>query len=58
VRQGDYLRDFLDEELRSLGLTRDHLKAWTPPARTGKKRGRKPKQENLLECWNRRLRAH
>lgn len=37
LRQGDYFRDFLDEELRSLGITREALKSWMPP---GVRRGR------------------
>jgi hypothetical protein len=48
VRQGDYFRDFLAEELRAQGLTAEDLRAWTPPAKAGKRKGRRPKQESLL----------
>ncbi len=42
TRMGDYLDGFVDEECRSLGLTREALANWRPPAsaaRRGRKRG-------------------
>jgi hypothetical protein len=31
-RMGDYFEGFVDEEARALGLTREAIQAWTPPA--------------------------
>jgi hypothetical protein len=41
-RMGEYYEGFLDEEARTLGLTRDAIRAWAPPSRTI--RGRKPRR--------------
>ena len=38
---GDYFEEFIDEEARALSLTRDAIRAWTPPAlesRRGRRR--------------------
>ena len=40
VRMGDYFEDFVNEEIRALGLTFEQINAWTPPK---KKRTRKPR---------------
>ncbi|WP_431858861.1 BREX-2 system adenine-specific DNA-methyltransferase PglX [Azospirillum sp.] len=40
VGLGDYYRDFVEDEARSLGLTHEDLRAWTPPARPGTRRSR------------------
>ena len=37
---GDYLDGFVDEEARDLGLTRDAVVGWQPPATTVR-RGRR-----------------
>ena len=49
---GDYFEGFIDEEARALSLTRDALRAWTPPAvesrggrRKRKRRGRQAERE-------------
>lgn len=41
VGLGDYYRSFVEDEARALGLTADDLRAWTPPAKPGARRGRK-----------------
>lgn len=41
VGLGDYYRSFVEDEARALGLTPDDLRAWTPPAKPGARRGRK-----------------
>ena len=46
-RMGDYYASFLNEELRSLNLTVDEVRDWTPPAPTRgarKKRASKKKK--------------
>ncbi len=43
MRMGDYYQDFLDEEVRALGMTVGDVKGWTPSARVnrrGQQRGR------------------
>jgi hypothetical protein len=40
TRMGDYLDGFVDEEARSLGLTREAVTSWQPPASTAR-RGRR-----------------
>jgi hypothetical protein len=40
MRMGDYFEGFVNEEARQLNKTLPEIKAWTPPARTGR-RGRK-----------------
>ncbi len=42
VRPADAYTGFLDEQLLQLGLTRDDLTGWLPPARTTKKKTTKP----------------
>ena len=34
---GDYFEGFIDEEMRALSLTRDAVRAWTPPAGPGRR---------------------
>jgi len=41
TRMGDYLDGFVDEEARGLGLTREAVVGWQPPATTVR-RGRRP----------------
>ena len=41
VRLGDYFADFVAEEARTLGLTLDQVRAWTPPARATRGRRRR-----------------
>jgi hypothetical protein len=41
-RMGDYFAEFVDDEARELGLTLADLRAWAPPARTRRPRGRRP----------------
>ncbi len=41
TRMGDYLDGFVDEEARDLGLTREAVVGWQPPATT-LRRGRRP----------------
>jgi hypothetical protein len=41
TRMGDYLDGFVDEEARDLGLTREAVVGWRPPATTVR-RGRRP----------------
>ncbi|RJF84723.1 BREX-2 system adenine-specific DNA-methyltransferase PglX [Azospirillum cavernae] len=41
VGLGDYYRSFVEDEARALGLTADELRAWTPPAKPGARRGRR-----------------
>lgn len=38
LRMGDYFEGFIQEEARQLGKTQDEIKAWQPPARTGRRR--------------------
>ena len=40
-RMGDFYDGFVDEEARALGLTREAIRAWTPPARSSQTRRRK-----------------
>ena len=40
MRMGDYFEGFVNEEARQLNQTISEIKAWTPPAKTGR-RGRK-----------------
>lgn len=45
-RLGDYFAGFLAEEARTLGLTLETLRAWSPPVQAGARRGRKPRGGN------------
>ena len=38
---GDYFEGFIDEEARALSLTRDAVRAWTPPAGPGRRGARR-----------------
>lgn len=38
---GDYFEGFIDEEARALSLTRDAVRAWTPPAGRGRRGNRR-----------------
>ena len=40
VGMGDYFEAFIDDEARTLSLTRDALHAWTPPRGAGRRRTR------------------
>lgn len=42
TRMGDYLDGFVDEEARGLGLTREAVVAWQPPATTVRRGRRRP----------------
>ena len=46
-RMGDYFAGFLAEEARTLGLTLEALRAWSPPVQAGARRGRKPRGGGL-----------
>ncbi|CAO3424898.1 BREX-2 system adenine-specific DNA-methyltransferase PglX [Azospirillum doebereinerae] len=41
VGLGSYYQDFVADEARTLGLTIDDLRSWTPPARATARRGRR-----------------
>jgi hypothetical protein len=43
-RMGEFYEGFLDEEARALGLTRDAIRSWTPPAAVSRRRGRPTQQ--------------
>ena len=38
---GEYFEEFIDEEARALSLTREAIRAWAPPDRTGRRGGRR-----------------
>ena len=38
---GDYFEGFINEEARALSLTREAIRAWAPPDRTGRRGGRR-----------------
>jgi len=45
-RMGEYFQGFVDEEARALGVTRDAIRAWAPPARATRRRGRRTEQSD------------
>jgi hypothetical protein len=45
-RMGEYYDGFVDEEARALGLTREAIRAWTPPTAVSRRRGRRTQQSD------------
>jgi hypothetical protein len=43
-RMGEFYEGFLDEEARALGLTREAIRSWTPPAAVSRRRSRRTQQ--------------
>jgi hypothetical protein len=43
-RMGDFYDGFVDEEARALGLTREAIRSWAPPAAVSRRRGRRTQQ--------------
>jgi hypothetical protein len=43
-RMGEYYAGFVDEEARALGLMRETIRAWTPPAAASRRRARSSKR--------------